>query len=427
MNLSYWFRQRGVRFVFQRLASLLDKYGLSPAKATVRIEANLATLARFGCRPTFFTPGAVVDQHVCFIQDLQAAGAEIALHGYQHVDLSSLPLAEAKAQLTRALTAFSRHGLEARGLRCPYLGCPDALLDDMPAGLFRYSSNRALWFDVTHTCEQDEKSLLFSTLRRFYHPGSSAEICCVPWSRSNMIEIPVCVPDDLQLHQGLGLDAQGIAQAWFEILRRTYERGELFNLIFHPELGAICNSAFEVLLQEAVHLTPKVWIARLRDICDWWQEKAGFTVDSLATPTGLQLAFSCSSRATILVRGLATDDFMQPWYGAYMRLQARRLGLPSGSRPFVGAAADAGPAVAFLREQGYIVDTTGAAARCAVYLDAEILSRLNQVQLVDYIEVAPGPLVRYGRWPDGARSALCITGDLDALTLLDYAGRLAGK
>jgi len=81
--------------------------------------------------------------------------------------------------------------------------------------------------------------------------------------------------------------------------------------------------------------------------------------------------------------------------------------------------------VSFLREQGYILDTGETATRCATYIDAATLAGLrSEVELIDYIEASPGPLVRYWRWPDAARSAMCVTGDLDALTLLDYASRL---
>jgi hypothetical protein len=55
------------------------------------------------------------------------------------------------------------------------------------------------------------------------------------------------------------------------------------------------------------------------------------------------------------------------------------------------------------------------------------LDGLNHMQLVGHIEASPGPLARYWRSPDGAKSALCITEDLDALTLLDYAGRLFNR
>ena len=102
--------------------------------------------------------------------------------------------------------------------------------------------------------------------------------------------------------------------------------------------------------------------------------------------------------------------------------------MPADPRPFVGLPTSVpGPVVSFLQEQGYIVDTADTAARCAIYLDAVTLDRMTQVQLVNHIEASAGPLVRYWRWPNGAKSALCITGDLDSLTLLDYAPRLLAR
>ena len=425
MNVGNWFEKRGLRFVIQRASNLFDRYGITPAKATARIEDSLTVLARFGCSPTFFTPGIVAERYSRLIQGFQAKGAEIAVHSYQHVDLNSLPLAEATEQLSKAIETFNNNGIEARGFRCPYLGYSDELLESLPAGLFGYSSNRAIWLEVPHSHQDKGQSVVFNTLRRFYHPESSAETSCMPSSRSNMIEIPVCVPDDLQLHDGLDLDSEGISQAWIEMLHQTHQRGELFNLIFHPELGSVCRQSFEELLQQAIRLRPAVWITRLRGICEWWREKAGFKVEATQVPAGLRLSFTCSSRATILARGLGPCETGQVWNGAYLRLQSRILDVPADLRPFVGLPSSTpGPVVSFLREQGYIVDTTDTAVGCAIYLDANTLDGLNQVQLVDHIEASPGPLVRYWCWPDGAKSALCITGDLDALTLLDYAARL---
>jgi hypothetical protein len=100
--------------------------------------------------------------------------------------------------------------------------------------------------------------------------------------------------------------------------------------------------------------------------------------------------------------------------------------VPAEPRPFLGLDADAPEqTVSFLREQGYLLDTGQTAPRCATYLDAATLERLSsKVELVKFIEESPGPLVKYGRWPSGTKSALSITGDLDALTLLDYVSRL---
>ena len=182
-------------------------------------------------------------------------------------------------------------------------------------------------------------------------------------------------------------------------------------------------------LREATRLQPPVWIARLRDISNWWREKSSFAVAISHTLAGLHISFTCSERATILVRGLGTCGSERVWDGAYYQLRTRALHVPAEPRPFVGLSADVPKqVVSFLREQGYILDTSETATRCGTYIDAATLARLTtEVELINYIEASPGPLVRYWRWPGGAKSAMCVTGDLDALTLLDYALRLFAR
>jgi hypothetical protein len=241
-----------------------------------------------------------------------------------------------------------------------------------------------------------------------------------------MIEIPVLLPDDLTLHDGHQLGSEGLAEVWIRVLRATHERGEAFVLMYHPELGEPCHRAFAAILDEAARLRPRVWLARLRDISLWWREKDTFHVDVSSAEASLNVSFACSDRATILVKGLAADNSEPPWDGVYRQLRARSMEVPAEPRPFIGLPANAPPRrVAFLREQGYILDTGETAPRCATYLDATVLDRLaSDIDLLRLIEASPGPLIRYWRWPNGARSVLSITGDLDAVTLLDYATRL---
>ena len=417
---------RGPRYVYRRAATLLDRYGLTPSKAANRIESLIATLAEYGCAPTLPTPGHVVERYPEFIRHLQNTGAEMAVHGYGHVDLGAYSPDEAEEQLKRAAEVFARHGIEVYGFRCPYLGYTDDLLDVLPEGMFDYSSNKAIWWDVTSSTDAHRVTPICHVLNRFYKPRSALAAVCTPWTRSNMVEIPVSLPDDLQLHDGLHLGSEGITQAWSQILRRTHRRGELFVLQFHPELAWRCQQPLVTLLREATRLQPPVWVARLRDISSWWREKSSFTVAISDTPTGLHISFTCSERATILIRGLDPFNSKCMWDGAYHQLRSRVLDLPAEPRPFVGLPANAPKRiVSFLREQGYILDTGETATRCGTYIDAATLARLtSEVELVDYIEASTGPLVRYWRWPDAARSAMCVTGDLDALTLLDYASRL---
>ncbi len=442
MKLREWFALRGPRYIYKRAAVLLDRYDITTAKAAGRIEACLPALADFGCAPTFPTPGYVVQRYPQFLHHLQDVGAEIAVHGYDHTDLGVYPPTQASTQLMRTAQVFARHGIEVHGFRCPYLSCSDDLLNALPEGVFGYSSNAAIWWDVVSPIDADNQTKGFETLQRLYKPRLAYDTVCTPWMRSNLVEIPVSLPDDLQLHDGLHLDPEGMAQAWSQILHRTHRRGELFVLEFHPELARYSLQAIVMVLREATCLQPPVWITRLRDINNWWREKSSFAVALSHTPTGLRISFNCSERATILVKGLgscgsdnaqcpepfgfAQDRPVEGWDGAYYQLKAKTLQVASEPRPFVGLPADAPRSTSsFLLEQGYILDTGETATRCAAYIDAATLAGLtSQVELIKTIEASPGPLVRYWRWPDGAKSALCITGDVDALSLLDYASRM---
>jgi len=425
LKLREWLALRGVGYVSGRAATLLRRYGLTPSKAADRVESCIALLAESGCAPTLPTPGRVVERYPQFIRHLQDAGAEIAVHGYDHVDLAAYPPAEASEQLVRAAQAFARHGIEVYGFRCPYLSCTDNLLNALPKGIFDYSSNKAIRWDVIST-DARNATTTSDVLRRLYKPRSALDVVCTPRTGSSMVEIPVCLPDDLELHDGLQLGPEGMTQAWSRILHRTHQRGELFDLLFHPELAWHCQHPFAIVLDEATRLHPPVWIARLRGISSWWREKSGFAMAISHISAGLHISFTCSERATILVRGLDTRGLERVWDGAYYRLRVKALDVPAEPRPFVGLSADAAKQVApFLREQGYILDTGETAADCGTYISASTLARLtSEVQLIDFIEASTGPLVRYWRWPGGSKSAMCVTGDLDALTLLDYASRL---
>ena len=308
MNYGRWFAVRGPRFILQRGARLVRRYGLSSDVAVDRILGCLDTLARFGCAPTFPTPGVVAQRYPEVIRRIQDAGAEIAVHSYHHVDLSALSLPAAVAQLARAVETFERLGIDVRGFRCPYLGWSDQLLNSLPPGMFEYSSNEAVRFEPDNSSAAAGGEF-YSKLEGFYRGKAFSDTVCLPSTRPNFIEIPACVPDDLQLHDGLGLGPEGIADVWGEMFDQIHGRGELFTLLFHPELGAFCEAAFATLLGRASRSSVPVWFPRLRDVSEWWREKAAFRVEAGETDAGLRLSFDCSPPRHGTCERLAKRDF----------------------------------------------------------------------------------------------------------------------
>lgn len=425
MDIKSWYKERGLQFVWQRGNSLLNRYSIGSGKAIRRINNLMRELSELGCLPTFFIPGNIVARYPQFAKHLQQMGAELAVHSYHHINLNHLPIPLAEKQVVRAIRAFDSSGIENRGLRCPYLGYSNEMLNSLPKGLVDYSSNQAIFWDVADKKIGNCRGILFNELEKFYKAKDSSKNVCLPFTLSNLVEIPVCVPDDIQLIDGLLLNAEDISQAWIRFLEKTYLRGELFTLIFHTELASMYGVPFVELVRRARQYQPGVWITRLRDISDWWREKSKFGIEIASAANELKLIFDCSSRGTILVKNLDLHGRGAVWDGKYYRLQSETLEVPVCPRPFIGLPDSAPePVVSFLREEGYILDSSKTARDCGLILEKDLLSSLvNNVELINFIESSTAPLIRYWRWPYGAKSALSITGDLDALSLMDYASR----
>ena len=84
--------------------------------------------------------------------------------------------------------------------------------------------------------------------------------------------------------------------------------------------------------------------------------------------------------------------------------------------------------MAFLREYGYIVEASRPVkGRYAYFVGRREFGFEDRQPLLDGLRQGAFPLVRVARWPKGARGALSLTGDVDALTIWDYGFRLVGR
>lgn len=428
MDWKKWYAKRGGGFVLKRGLHLLQRYGLTPSLAQRRIEDSVRLMQRYGCSPSYPTPGQVVDRYPRFIQKLQSLGAEICVHSYHHIDLRTCPLETALDELDAALKAFERHGIQSSGFRCPYLSWRPELIAALPPQWFEYSSNQAVTLAPFLPAVSEQDSGVFNTINQFYTPASPETMKAVPYHLENLIEIPLFVPDDLQLQDGLKFSQEQIAQFWVETLQRTHRRGELFTLLTHPELADLFAPALERLLQSITDLTPKVWMARLCDISAWWHEKAAFSTQFISEPPGsLTVTFQASSRAAVLIRGIPTPH-SHPWYGPDHLLESRSLTLPASTekRPWLGVHPDFPPqALRWLHERGFITEHSLDPYAYVYYLAPRAAVSAPELEsIAAEIESSCSTLIRYGLWPDQARSAFAVTGDLDALSLMDYASRL---
>jgi peptidoglycan/xylan/chitin deacetylase (PgdA/CDA1 family) len=420
-------RGKGTWNTVRRAGAIGSRYGIGPHRMERRLATVLGLVELHGCSATLPVPAAVVERHAAVISRYATFGLEFAVHGFHHVDHTDLPGAEQRRQLALALQSMRDARVDAVGFRAPYLRANDDTLAAVAANGFLYDASQAFHRDdelVPRHGGYERALHFYGSLPAEAHP-------VVPWCERGVVRIPYCLPDDEALVDRLGLESDQIAAVWLRVLRATRARGELFAVTVHPERIGACAAAVNAVLDAARAASPPVWIARHDEIARWWRDRAAATVvvAPSARPGWVRVSARGPAGLTLLARNVALAAPTQPWVGDTLSVAGTDVEVEAQPRrPFVGVHPDCpGRVSRFLREQGFIVEDARSGDEHACFVRRSRFDREDRLPLVAQIEAGSFPLVRLGRWPSGAGSALSVTGDVDALTIGDYAARLRGR
>jgi peptidoglycan/xylan/chitin deacetylase (PgdA/CDA1 family) len=422
-------RGKGTWNAMRRAAAIGTHYGLGPRRMEDRLATVLAVADRCGCRATLPVVASVAERYPEVIARYWARGLEFAVHGLYHVDHTDLAKVDQIDQLERAKQALEGAGTLVAGFRAPYLRANEATIEAVRRTGFEYDASQAFhWpLDTAAGGGGGRTTGAYERALDFYDARSAGAHPVLPWLESGIVRLPYCLPDDEAVVDRLELTPTRIAALWRGILDRTHERGELFTLAVHPERIVECAAAMADVLAAARTVRPPVWVARLDEIARWWRDRAVSIVSVREDRPGwLRVAVLGPDGLTMLARHLDVPG-AEPWFGADALVPATEVEIPALPRPFVGVR-PAAPAslVTFLREQGYIVERSGSPRLYGSFVERDRFSWADRRPLLAELEDSAVPLLRLGRWPYGARSALSVTGDVDALTIGDYARRLLG-
>ncbi|HEX6818323.1 MAG TPA: polysaccharide deacetylase family protein [Ktedonobacterales bacterium] len=445
MNLvAFSVKSKGARNFARRLWTVFSRFGFGEERSRRCLDSIVSAVAAHGAAPTFFIPAVVLDRHPTLLAELTQHGCEVGIHGYVHNDYRGLDADTQCAQVRRAMTLFQRAGVPFSGFRNPYLGwTPESPAVFAALGL-TYDSNEAVIhevLDMAALSEQQRDGLARSLVLFQAIPYGAYTLR--PHLEQGIVRIPTSIPDDEMLFDRLRLDAATIGGLWSEVMRRVYSAGGIYVLNLHPERGILCRPALDALLATAAQQERPVWITRLDEVAAWWRERRGFhlvvTPDTAATndhPGRWRVQAQCAQRATLLARHVRVVEGAkaEPWYGPDTRLTGHQCIVESERCPIVALSVrTADDVAAFLEEHGFPYTRTdpGQAERFALFLDLpDGLGSTREEQiaarsaLLRQLLELDAPLVYFGCWPDGARSALSITGDIDSLTIQDFFLRI---
>lgn len=379
MNIvSYLSRSRGVRNSARRLHRITGRFGLSHDRMRDAIDQLLAVCSESGTRPTIFVTAILIERYPEFFRKLRDSSAELGVHGYVHTDHAQLDEKEQYEHMERALQNFSKLGLAPTGFRHPYLGHNEATWPAASRLGFTHASNKSVSWDVvtesfpTPAVTAYEKGLaLYGTVPR------SEKLSLPAYIDGGILDVPASLPDDEAVVDRLGLKGKDAATYFLRMLDQSHAVGEIMTVVVHNERVPMCRGSLGATMRKAREMSPAVWLATMGEINDWWRERERWRID--VQPDGnRQWRVTSDTRATVLVRNADTEPGSEPWYGEWRRLPAESFVVRSDAAPVV-------------------VDSEDAPGQ--------------------------GPQVMLGRWPNGARSVLTITSDIDAMSLIDFLRR----
>jgi len=422
-------KSRGPGNLVARIRSILSRFSVSSAKYEDLLRRYSDITRQAGLKPTLPITAVTLKRHPGLIRELCQQGVEFAVHGYIHTDYNVLSMTEQKRHYKKAVDIFKDCQIPFTGFRAPFIRVNDNTLRALRDLGFFYDSSSAVHWEVINKGKFARNSWAeYERVLDYYKPRQAQHCLALPRSFDGIIEIPLSMPDDEIMVDRLGITDKGeISDIWMAILDKTYSLGELFTIQLHPERILYCESALLNVIREAHKLKPSVWVASLQEIADWWREKDrfDFKIRHLGDNTyGVQA--DCSDRATILLKNCKANVPVKEWFDGYQSIADRDFVIESPKRPVIGVGRDSSSAaIKFLKSEGYIIEPGTESDNCEIYLgDLKQFNETDEKRLSREIESSGAPLLRYWRWPDQARSACSITGDIDSITLIDFVLRI---
>jgi peptidoglycan/xylan/chitin deacetylase (PgdA/CDA1 family) len=422
-------KSRGSRNLLFRIFTILCRFGISARTFKHLLYRYVAITDSLGCVPTFAITAVTLKRHDKIIRELHKQGVKFAVHGYIHVDYRVVSVEQQAQHFNKAIKVFENSKIPSNGFRAPFLRINGRTPKVLGKLGFQYDSSHIINWDIIDQSKFSKQSCReYKRLIDYYIPLNAEEYLSLPRFLNGFIEIPVSMPDDEAIVDRLGIrDKKEISRLWLDILQRTYDRGELFTVQLHPERINFCDRALIDVIQQAKQYNPPIWVATLQEITEWWREREEFTLEiDPQGDTKYAVKASCSERATLLLKNCKTDLPSTEWANGYRTISARDFVLESPVRPVIGVSPDSSPAaVKFLRTEGFIVEESNQPDLYGLYLDnLAQFEEADEKPLSEKVERSEAPLLRYWRWPDQARSAVSITGDIDSITLIDFLLRI---
>ena len=258
--------------------------------------------------------------------------------------------------------------------------------------------------------------------------SDAGSVLSLPRSETEVLDLPVTMPDDMALADLLKLPAGSLGSVWLRILQRVHRLGEAMILCLDVDRLDRRRGGLDTLMERVRQYSPHVWMATMGQLAAWWRErqKARLIVSSLGAGR-YHVRAEGDGRLTLLSRHLQAQSLSEAWYQGYRRFESHETVVECPVRPSIGIGPGVAPWIPqVLREMGFVAEEGDHRDGHGLYFDEETRFS-NPRDLLAAVEGSEAPLVRLGLWPDGAACALSIAGDIRPRSFRGYLRGVFGS
>jgi len=389
---------------------------------------------------TFCVSSSVLKRNWDLIERLQNLGHKVAAHGYYHTRMTNYSKDQQAEILKKSYQCFSDLGFSVSGFRCPFLNYNQDTIEAFESSQYQWTSQQLIFWENGFNGQVNR---LFS----LYNTTTATESLSLPNFNGKILEIPITAPDDEILYERCRIrDVDTIIKTWCDLLDQTYRHGELFHLLFHPERFPYFKDAMLRVIKKVKQLQPFVWTPSLDELTKWWQRRAQIKWSLKTSASDAWTVWiKAPKEATILLkspnlkaesRRVLPDEndseTLLPVYKDYVPVRPLEQGeteskYPAGTlkKHIIGLAWNCPNNLEqFLREEGFLVERSGNPQDYSLFIGGkEEFTEAGKRSFLEKIDACQQPLLRIWRWPRGARAALTISADVDAIDLRDFLDR----
>jgi hypothetical protein len=249
-RIIYTLRQCGLITTARKAVRTVSRYGFTSTRILDNLQMYSDFFKKYGITGNIFIPAKCVQENYHFFKNHDLQNIRLGVHGYVHIDYSTVPLDIQDIHFRKSYEVFTSLGIEDVGFRAPYGRLCKNSIKILASIGYKFDSSRVFVFKEAISDNREVRSAI-----QHYDQVSTNG----PTYQQRLPCLPFTLPDDELLVERMGCNAKEALSIWCEMIHQMSSLNNLIVLQIHPnrlrELSGTLESIVKIAMSENIEIT----------------------------------------------------------------------------------------------------------------------------------------------------------------------------